>query len=202
MESTRIVDRSVGYFLGQLRIVGLVCAVGLALISTLGAVLGGWLILLGLGVGTNSTDSPVGLLGLMALVVAAVVLLLAVVAARRVWPLAGQSATQTAATLVAVYAIGSAIAVAAWTRCSSGTSADRAGPPLLVGLCLAALVTAGIARPVEFLAGAVVGLASVALVVFWWLTSNTTAAGCPWHEPPPVRMPPAPTTTTTVTVGP
>lgn len=66
--------QSVSYFVGQLRAIGLVSVIGVALISTFVAMIGWWLVLLGEGVIGNSTDPPVGFFGVALFGVGAAVL--------------------------------------------------------------------------------------------------------------------------------
>lgn len=185
----------------QLQYLGLVSmtAAGLAAVIIAGA--GAWLILIGIGVVSNGTDAWTTPIGVIFLLAAALLALIAWVGATFCWRPFAASPIKAAASLGVAYAGGSAIAVASWSACygnQDGLSAPRIVPA--VALAALAAVALVVARPLDLVPGIAVGAGAVAVVVFWWLVGNTAAVGCPWYQTPTPT--PVPSPTTSIDVGP
>lgn len=187
----------------QLQYLGLLSTTAAALAAVPIAGGGAWLVLIGIGVVSGGTDAWTTPIGVIFLVVAASMVLIAWLGATFIWRRLSVSPVKAGAGLVASYASGSALAIASWSACyehNVGLDAMRAAPA--VALVAVAAVAIAISRPGELLPGIAVGAGAIAVVGFWWLVGNTAAVGCPWYQAPTPRSPPAPTTTVVARPGP
>lgn len=185
----------------QVQFVGLCLVVAAGLAATVLAIIGFWLALVGLGLRPNTGDSPVGLIGIVFVCVAAAVLWISWNGCARLSRRLALAPVCAVGSMVAVYAGGFAIATLLWSVCSEGTGATRAGPALAFIFASGAIVGVVVSRPIDFTLGVLVGVVASATVGLWWLSANTAAAGCPWYQPASPTPVPAPMTTTSVPDG-